>query len=79
MLTLIERKLNSYICLRQSPLQSKENYQGKKGALWGQPGGTAVKFTCSASQRPWVRWLGSWVQTRHRLACHAVVGISHIK
>ena len=30
-------------------------------------------------QRPRVRWFGSWVQTWHRLASHAVVGIPNIK
>ena len=29
--------------------------------------------------RPGVCWFGSWVQTWHPLASHAVVGIPHIK
>ena len=28
---------------------------------------------------PRVRWFGSWVQTWHNLASHAVIGIPHIK
>ena len=30
-------------------------------------------------QQPLVRRFGSWVQTRHHLARHAVVGVPHIK
>ena len=29
--------------------------------------------------RPRVHWLGSWVQTRHHLASHAVAGVPCIK
>ena len=47
---------------------------------WGWPSSVAVKFTHSASQRPRVRLLTSWVWTWHRLAkSHAVVGVPHIK
>ena len=35
---------------------------------WGRPGGAAVKFAHSASQRPWVRGSRSRVWTRHCLA-----------
>ena len=45
----------------------------------GRPGGTVVKFACSASQQRRVRQFGSQVRTWHRLACHAVVGIPRIK
>ena len=45
----------------------------------GQPGGAVVKFTRSASWPPRVRWFRSQVQTWHRLARHAVVGVPHIK
>ena len=45
----------------------------------GQPGGAAVKCARFTSQWPRVHWFGSWVQTRHHLARHAVVGVSHIK
>ena len=30
-------------------------------------------------RRPGVRRFGSWVHTWHCLACHAVVGVPHIK
>ena len=45
----------------------------------GPAGGTAVKFTRSTSWRPGVRRFSSLVQTWHRLAAHAVVGVPHIK
>ena len=45
----------------------------------GGPGGSPVKCARSTSRRPEVRRFGSWVQTWHRLACHAVVGVPHRK
>ena len=45
---------------------------------WGWPGCAAVKCARSASPAR-VRRFGSLVQTWHRLARHAVVGVSHIK
>ena len=44
----------------------------------GRPGGAAVKLTCS-TLGPGVCQFRSQVQTWHRLASHAVVGIPHIK
>ena len=44
----------------------------------GRPGGAVVKCACSASRWPSVRQFGSQVQTWHRLACRAVVGVPHI-
>ena len=45
----------------------------------GQPGDTAIKFACSASQRPGVRRLGSRVGHGTAWQSHAVVGIPRIK
>ena len=44
-----------------------------------RPGRAAVQFTHSASRRPSVPRLESGVWTCHGLACHAVVGVPHIK
>ena len=60
-------------------LRIKFSSSVKNKLIWGQPGGEAVKFARSASQRPRVCQFGSWVQTWHRLASHAVVGVPHIK
>ena len=49
-----------------------------KNISWGRPSGATVKCTRSASW-PRVHRFGSLVRTRHHLACHAVVGVSHIK
>ena len=58
----------------------EEGKPGKYQELsWGWPGGAAVKFTRSDSRPPRVRWFRSRVQTWHRLACRAVVGVPHIK
>ena len=45
----------------------------------GWVGGAAVKCPRSASQRPRVCHFGSRVQTWHRLASHAVIGVPRIK
>ena len=50
-----------------------------KEEIGAGPGATAVKCACSASRRPRVRWFGSQVQTWHRVASHAGVGVPHIK
>ena len=50
----------------------------KKGEK-GRPGGTVVKFTCPASWLPGVGSFKSWVRTWQSTACHAVVGVPHIK
>ena len=57
-------------------LQAEEPVKEIK-RIRGWPGGAVVKFACSASQGPWVRRFGSWVQTWHCLARHAVIGIPH--
>ena len=51
----------------------------KNRKLGGQPGGAAIKFTCSASRWPRVHQFGSRVPTWHLKAHHAVVGVPHIK
>ena len=45
----------------------------------GRPSGAADRFSHSASRRPGVHRFGSWVQTCHCFARHAVVGVPHIK
>ena len=49
-----------------------------KVAYRGQPGGAAVKFTCSASAAPGFAGSHSGCGPIHCLSSHAVAGVSHI-